>query len=113
MMDIGKNIKRIRKEKGMSQRELAEKLGVTQSVISTYETGNPPQRITTLNKIADVLQVHVRELTTAVPSKKEEEAKNNFCNSFCKHKENKQITEEVMDIICGVCPLTKIMQGGA
>lgn len=111
-MDIGKNIKRIRKEKGMTQRELAEKLGITQSLISAYETGNPPQRITTLNKIADVLQVHVRELTT-VPIKKEEEAKTNFCNNFCKHKENKQITEEVMNIICGVCPLTKIMQGGA
>ena len=34
---IGQRIARLRKERGLSQRELAKKLGLTQSVISGYE----------------------------------------------------------------------------
>ena len=36
-MSIGANIRRIRKIRGMTQRELGEKLGVTQAAIGQYE----------------------------------------------------------------------------
>ena len=34
---IGQRLARLRKEKGLSQRELAKKIGLTQSIISAYE----------------------------------------------------------------------------
>jgi transcriptional regulator with XRE-family HTH domain len=34
---IGQRLSRLRKEKGLSQRELAKKMGLTQSIISAYE----------------------------------------------------------------------------
>lgn len=36
---VGQNIKRVRKDNNISQRELAKKLGTTQSVIYGYENG--------------------------------------------------------------------------
>jgi transcriptional regulator with XRE-family HTH domain len=35
--DIGRNIRKLRKDKGLSQAELARKTGVSQKVISAYE----------------------------------------------------------------------------
>lgn len=39
MVDFGSRIKALRLQKKMTQAELANKLGVTKSVISAYETG--------------------------------------------------------------------------
>ena len=57
---IGKNIKKYRKLKGMTQRELAERLLLSESFIAklesvTYQTIS----VDTLKQIADVLDVHV------------------------------------------------------
>lgn len=57
---IGKNIKKYRKLKGMTQRELAEKLLLSESFIAklesvTYQTIS----VDTLKQIADILDVHV------------------------------------------------------
>lgn len=47
IMDLGNKILKLRKEKGYSQEELAEKLGVTRQTISNWELGstqpNPEQ----------------------------------------------------------------------
>ena len=45
-----------RLEKGLSQRELAELVGTTQSAIARLERGGRPPRIDTLLRIADALQ---------------------------------------------------------
>lgn len=37
MVDFGSNLKKLRKEAGLTQAELAGKLGVTKSIISYYE----------------------------------------------------------------------------
>jgi predicted transcriptional regulator len=44
-----------RQEKGLSQRELAEIVGTTQSAIARLERGGRPPRIDTLLRIADAL----------------------------------------------------------
>jgi ribosome-binding protein aMBF1 (putative translation factor) len=44
-----------RVEKGLSQRELAERVGTTQSAIARLERGGRPPRIDTLLNIADAL----------------------------------------------------------
>lgn len=38
-LDIGRTIKKLRRESGMSQAELAERLGVTNQAVSKWESG--------------------------------------------------------------------------
>jgi predicted transcriptional regulator len=45
-----------RMERGLSQRELAELVGTTQSAIARLERGGRPPRIDTLLKIAEALE---------------------------------------------------------
>jgi transcriptional regulator with XRE-family HTH domain len=45
-----------RQEKGLSQRQLAEIVGTTQSAIARLERGGRPPRIDTLLRIADALE---------------------------------------------------------
>ena len=39
MVDFGNKIKTLRQQNGLTQAQLAERLGLTKSVISAYETG--------------------------------------------------------------------------
>jgi len=55
MRDIGKNIKSLREEKGLTQDELAEKLFVTRQTVSNYETGRSRPDVEMIVKIAEVL----------------------------------------------------------
>ena len=45
----------LRQQRGLSQRELAELVGTTQSAIARLERGGRPPRIDTLLRIADAL----------------------------------------------------------
>ena len=38
-MNIGRNIYELRKEKGLTQAQLAEKMGVTEQAVSKWENG--------------------------------------------------------------------------
>lgn len=51
-----------RNKRGLSQRELADKVGVNPSAIAHYETGHNKPRIETLFKLAHALDVEVSEL---------------------------------------------------
>ncbi len=52
---LGKNIRRIRIKKGISQEQLAMRTGVTQSHISRIESGNFNPTLDTIAKIAEAL----------------------------------------------------------
>ena len=52
---IAKDVAERRQELGLSQRELAELVGTTQSAIARLERGGRPPRIDTLLRIADAL----------------------------------------------------------
>jgi transcriptional regulator with XRE-family HTH domain len=56
------NLQRIRKEKGMSQKELADALGVTQGTVSAWESGRWDPTVENLRAVAKVLGVTVDEL---------------------------------------------------
>lgn len=62
-MDIGKKLKDWRIEKKLSQTDLSKKSGVSQSQISSIESGlkeNPG--IITMKKLADALEITVEDL---------------------------------------------------
>lgn len=63
-MTIGENIRKIRIDKGLTQRDLAAKLQITQQSIAQYENGKRIPKIYTVRKIADALQVNVNEIIT-------------------------------------------------
>lgn len=57
------NIKRVRKEKGMTQEQLAEKANVSRSLLNQLEAGKLKNTsINTLQKIADTLNCKITEL---------------------------------------------------
>ena len=59
---LGKRIKRLRRQAGLSQEKIAEKIRVTQTHISLVETGKRKASMKTLKKIASALDVKVRNL---------------------------------------------------
>lgn len=61
-MTIGERIKKIRQEKGLSQKELGEKLGVSQQMIGQWETGKANPKIETKRKIADALNCQISDI---------------------------------------------------
>lgn len=77
---FGAFICELRKEKGMTQKELGEKLGITDKAISKWERGQTLPDITMLEKIAEQLSVSVVELMQAkkIPEEKisKEDAEN-------------------------------------
>jgi len=61
-MTVGQNIKRLRKEKGLTQKQLGDKCGLADSAIRRYELGGANPKIETLDKIASVLGTTTDEL---------------------------------------------------
>ena len=59
---IGANIKGFRKEKGLSQRELADKVDLSQSSIAQYESGVLFPSLESIYKISFVLEISVSDL---------------------------------------------------
>ncbi len=59
---IGKFILELRKQKGMTQKELAEKVGVSDKTISKWECGNSIPDITYLEALCNSLNISVNEL---------------------------------------------------
>ena len=58
----GSFLKRLRKETGMTQEQLAERLGVTARTVSRWETGSNLPDLSLLIEIADLYRVDIREI---------------------------------------------------
>lgn len=61
-MEIGENIKRIRKEQGLTQKKLGELCGIAESNIRKYENGKQNPKIETVDKIAHALKVNIVDI---------------------------------------------------
>lgn len=57
--ETGKKMAGLRKENGLSQKDLAKKLGISQQLISRIESGNENASLETLDNIAKVLNKKV------------------------------------------------------
>jgi transcriptional regulator with XRE-family HTH domain len=60
--DIGVRIRSTRRERGLTQDELADQVGVSRSAVAQWETGRAGQVTANLSRIADVLAVNVEYL---------------------------------------------------
>ena len=59
---IGNFIAEVRKQQNMTQRELAEKIGVSDKTISKWETGKSMPELGYLQQLCETLQINVNEL---------------------------------------------------
>jgi transcriptional regulator with XRE-family HTH domain len=56
---LATEIHALREKRGLSQRELAERLGTTQSAVARLEAGNVSPTLPTLDKVAEALGVEL------------------------------------------------------
>lgn len=61
-IQLGKKIQELRKEKGMTQEDLADKTGLNIRTIQRIENGDVDPRSYTLNQIAEALGVEIKDL---------------------------------------------------
>lgn len=59
---VGKNIQKVRKSKGLTQQQLADKIAMNRAHLGHLEQGRKSPSLETLEKIAKALKVEVKEL---------------------------------------------------
>lgn len=89
-LSLGKKISELRKEKGITQEELADKLGVSPQAVSKWENDLSCPDIMSLPDIADIFGITIDELfgktkqkLTLQPS--DQRKKSGRYYSICKH----------------------------
>ena len=93
MHTMGEIISARRKELGMTQKELAAKMNVTDKAVSKWERGIACPDINSVPQLAEVLEISVAELMDAQSDEKTEEAP------------MKHAVREMIDLILRVVPL--------
>ena len=91
-MTVAENIKRIRKEKNLTQKQLGEKCGMSESTLRQYEIGYRNPKLETIVRIAAALEISVFELM----DKEDFIAQKNELKGFLtpeKQKESEEIEE--------------------
>ncbi len=71
MRDVGKNIRDLRQERGLTQDELAERLFVSRQTVSNYELGRTRPDIDMLEQLARVLETDLNTLLYGPPDREE------------------------------------------
>ncbi|BCJ92825.1 hypothetical protein acsn021_03940 [Anaerocolumna cellulosilytica] len=66
-MSVGTNIKKFRKQKGLTQAELGKRLDVTQQMIGQFENDKNSPQMDTLKKIATALEIDISDLLGISP----------------------------------------------
>lgn len=86
---FNENLKIARERRKMSQKDLAESIGVAKSTYSLYESGNREPNVQTIKKIADILNVSADELLGI----------NEEPTTMAAHFDGDEFTEEELDEI--------------
>lgn len=60
--DVGKRIKMLRNERGLSQEKLALKAGIDRTYLAGIESGKRNATIQSLEKIANALEIKIKDL---------------------------------------------------
>ena len=86
----GKFIAEMRKEKGLTQRELAEKLSISDRTVSKWECGNGFPEISLMLPLCEVLDISVNELLSGKRLHSEEYQKHAEVNIMSLMQERKE-----------------------
>jgi transcriptional regulator with XRE-family HTH domain len=62
LVHVGENLRRLRILNALTQAQLAERAGITESAVARAERDETEPHMTTVRKLADALGVHPREL---------------------------------------------------
>lgn len=62
---LGERVRRLRKERGWTQENLVERTGLDRSYLAEVEGGNTNPSLRTLSRLAQGLQIELRELFSA------------------------------------------------
>lgn len=92
-IQTGKFIAEIRKNKNMTQKELAEKLGISDKTVSKWETGKGMPDVSIMGSLCEVLEINVNELLSGEKLSVESysgKAEENMLNLIKKTEEEKK-----------------------
>ena len=70
-MTLGQRIKKLRNEKGLTQKDLADKYHVTYQAVSKWENGKSKPNIDELKKLADLYDVSINDLIDNIEDTKD------------------------------------------
>ncbi len=93
---IGKFIYEVRKEKKLTQKQLADKLGITDRAISKWENGKSMPDLSLLKPLCDILNISINELLSGAYTSKDEKKDNleeNIVNAINYSKKRQNIYE--------------------
>lgn len=106
---VGKFIAEMRKEKGITQKQLADQLGISDKTISKWECGNGMPEISMMIPLCNVLGMNVNELLSGEKLPAEDytrKAEENMMHLMKENEENKRKDWSLLTaIICGILAL--------
>ena len=94
-MDIGQAIRKVRNDKGIKQKFIAEKAGISNEYLSNIESGAKTPTISALNRICDALGISLAYLLLLA-------VEENIDQSVPKEK-----IDDLKDILKSIKPLTE------
>lgn len=103
-------LKELRTEKNLSQRDIAEYLGITQQAYANYERNAREPDFGTISKIADLFDVSVDYLlgrTDDINQKSGEENITFDDFTYAMYNESKELTDEDKQALLGMARLLK------
>ena len=92
---IGRKLQKAREEAGMSQEELAKKLGYTQASLSNYELGKRRLYLSDLKRLSQILS---KPITYFLEDSDDDQPNNDDLNSILKEQFLRDILFEARDI---------------
>lgn len=107
---IGNFLKKLRKEKGITQEQLAEILNVSGRTVSRWETGNNMPDISILVDIADYYDISIPEIISGerkseIMNKEEERKIAKTMSDYATTEKEKIFKEMKLQSVMGVCAL--------
>lgn len=95
--EIGQRIRKFRKARGLSQEQLAEKIGISTTHMSHIETANTKLSLPVFVSIAEVLEVHTDNLLYDNPRESVSTAANDVANvlEHCDARQARMIADIV------------------
>ena len=118
---FGQRLARLRKEKGLTQEEVASRIVISPQAVSKWENGNSEPDLNTLNQLADIFGVSVDEL---LGRDKNKEVKEEQAHEEVVHETADEVVEEkpsnrkegkpfwiITSIVAGLCLIGYILMG--